>query len=238
MRRLAATPLPSHPSSKFTRLSPSVTRCCRCRPALNTSRRAFATSQPAPSPPTREYFYEVDHTGGLYLSGTKVRNFTSCYKDPAFLDFFYKRLRLNDSDEEDANRYRKEGYEFVSPCGPEVNYVKPDDSALVFQKLVPQGLTYAGTLIEPFQPSTLLVDPDSGYLYHPSPRQKSRRSSATSPTTSQYGEYSLLRSSLVLEAFASSLRMEDERGGSFEWEGKTWEIGVIKPGQVLKRQKW
>ena len=79
--------------------------------------------------------------GQLFLSNTKIRNFTSCYKDPAFLDFLYTRIRrLNDSlEDKEAVAKREEGYEFISPCGLEVNYVKADDSVVVFQKLLPEG---------------------------------------------------------------------------------------------------
>lgn len=41
----------------------------------------------------RCYFYFVDHNGYLFLDDVRMRNFTSCYKDPEFLEFFYTRIR-------------------------------------------------------------------------------------------------------------------------------------------------
>jgi len=191
---------------------------------------AITGEQRLPGGP-RVYHYEVDVHGQLFLAGTKIRNFTSCYKDPAFLDFFYQRLRLNEGEDVVSRSSREAGFQFVSPCGPETNYVRADDTVLVFQKLVPEGLTYAGSLKTPFQPASLRVDPHSGYLYHPSPLPpKSRR---RSNPTSRYGPYSLLRSSLVLEAFAKTLDISDA-GGSFEWEGKRWDIGFLKEDQVFR----
>lgn len=41
---------------------------------------------------------------------------------------------------------------------------------------------------------------------------------------SPYGPYSLLRSSLVLEQFASTLEWTEGGEGSYEWEGRRWGI--------------
>ncbi|KAI8901367.1 hypothetical protein BC833DRAFT_577924 [Globomyces pollinis-pini] len=99
------------------------------------------------SPPIREYFYEIDHHGQLFLAETKHKNFTSCFKDITFLDFFYKRLTYNDQ----RNQYYPE-YQYISPCGREMNYVKSLDAPIVFHKLIDNQLHYAGSLTIPFKP--------------------------------------------------------------------------------------
>ncbi|KAM0755442.1 hypothetical protein T439DRAFT_320134 [Meredithblackwellia eburnea MCA 4105] len=211
----------------------------------NSTPHRRSTQRAAPPAPPRSYKYIVDIHGYLYLSSTKIRNFTSAYKDTQFLDFFYKRLRPNTPtsesnstgvSNEEAERFRGEGYTYVSPCGKEINYIKPEDTPLVFLKLTDRGLTYGGTLVEPFQPSKLLVDPNTGYLYHPSPPPRSSRSTSTgtrSHSESPYGPYSLLRSALVLEHFSKSLEW-NETGASFEWDGRRWEIGTLRETDVLR----
>lgn len=86
----------------------------------------------------RSYFYTLDVHGQLFLADTKIRNFTSNLKDRAFLDFFYTRIRINDQSGE-GEAYRRDGYAFVSPCGQEMNWIKADDSVLVYQKLTAKG---------------------------------------------------------------------------------------------------
>ena len=45
----------------------------------------------------REYFYQIDHKGMLFLEETEPKNYTSCLKDAQFLDFFFKNLRKNET---------------------------------------------------------------------------------------------------------------------------------------------
>ena len=79
---------------------------------------------------TREYFYYVDHHGQLFLDGTKMMNFVTCFKDAEFLTFFFKRVKLNSSE-----RYQ-EHFPFVSPCGIELNFIRCEDLPVVFTHLV------------------------------------------------------------------------------------------------------
>lgn len=79
---------------------------------------------------TREYFYYVDHHGQLFLDGTKMMNFVTCFKDAGFLTFFFKRVKLNSSE-----KYQ-EHFPFVSPCGIELNFIRCEDLPVVFTHLV------------------------------------------------------------------------------------------------------
>ena len=79
---------------------------------------------------TREYFYYVDHHGQLFLDGTKMMNFVTCFKDAEFLTFFFKRVKLNSSE-----KYQ-DHFPFVSPCGIELNFIRSEDLPVVFTHLV------------------------------------------------------------------------------------------------------
>lgn len=223
-------------------------------PFSSPLRRFIQTS----STPPRIYLYTLSIHGDLYLSSSPHQTVATAYRDPRFLTTFFTRLRRNESEDDEARELRSRGYEFVSVCMGEENYLRPDKdgSGMVYQSLqdgrkftselftLPSPLPlvlsrtdsfrtaelhYGGTLIHPFSPSSLLLHPQTGYLFHPSP--VSRRSK-----TSHYGPHSLLRSSLVLERFAETLEMEESGGGSYEYEGRRWEFGVLKEGDVWQRR--
>ncbi|XP_067948692.1 UPF0598 protein CG30010-like [Watersipora subatra] len=118
---------------------------------------------------TREYFYFIDHQGQLFLDDAKMKNFTSCYKEKDFLRFFFKRLKFNKS-----NKYPE--FPYISPCGPEMNYVRCDDLPIVFTKVLTiEGeirLSYNNgdeKLTFPFTPSGVCMLPGTGRVYHPGP---------------------------------------------------------------------
>jgi len=85
---------------------------------------------------------------------------------------------------------------------------------------------------------------ESGYLYHPSPyprtltwnkRVKAAQEVGEPLPPKPFGPYSLVSSSLVLDNFSQGLNLTPEtfdqgKGGTIEWKGKKWEIGVLQPG--------
>nr|CDI55202.1 conserved hypothetical protein [Melanopsichium pennsylvanicum 4] len=129
----------------------------------------------------------------------------------------------------------RQGYEWISPCGPELNLVRTQDTPIVYTELDDDGLLkWAGTLTEPFQPEQMVVDPENGYVYHPSPKRQNRRrnKSDTSQDVKRYGELSLLGSNLVLSRLAEGLEIDAELfekgvGGSIEWQGKRYDLGLL-----------
>ncbi|TPX63422.1 hypothetical protein SpCBS45565_g06624 [Spizellomyces sp. 'palustris'] len=173
--------------------------------------------------PIREYFYYIDVHGQLFLHDTVPRNFTTCFKDKRFLDFFFSRLRLNDLQQAHA----RDGYRYVSPCGREMNYVQAEDAPIVFQDLTSDGsqLTYAGSHVHPFSPSSLYMSATSGRLYHPLPSALN-----LSPTwmlddrRTSIPPLGLLRSSLVLAKLFDKLNVEN---GSVQWNGQEFALHVI-----------
>uniref|UniRef100_H3CL57 Chromosome 8 open reading frame 82 n=1 Tax=Tetraodon nigroviridis TaxID=99883 RepID=H3CL57_TETNG len=161
----------------------------------------------SPEPRVREYFYYIDHQGQLFLDDTKVKNFVTCFKDQAFLVFFFSRLRSNQT-----GRYQ-DGFPFLSPCGRERNFLRCDDRPVVFSHLLPgdpELLSYCGggeRLAVAFQPEALFVHPLSGRLYHPCPEQA--------------GGVGLVRSALAMELSPAFLPQEGGRRPThFEWRGR------------------
>ncbi|KAJ9474495.1 hypothetical protein PHBOTO_004970 [Pseudozyma hubeiensis] len=134
-----------------------------------------------------------------------------------------------------------EGYEWISPCGPELNLVRCQDTPIVYRELIDDGgdtgmLKWAGNLWEPFQPEKLVVDPSNGYVYHPSPRPSQRWSRRSKEGEGQgeqrYGSLSLLGSNLVLSTLAEGLEIDPDAfekgsGGSIEWKGERYQLGLL-----------
>lgn len=92
----------------------------------------------------------------------------TCLKDRRFLDFFFRRVQRN------PFQTSKSQYPYVSFCGSECNYIKPDDTPIVFTELTDSNsttpsLTYGASLTIPFSVEELSVADDTGRLYHPAP---------------------------------------------------------------------
>ncbi|NXG87213.1 CH082 protein, partial [Stercorarius parasiticus] len=169
----------------------------------------------SPTPRTREYFYYIDHQGQLFLDDTKVKNFITCFKDVAFLAFFFKRLEPNRS-----GRYEAE-FPFLSPCGRERNFLRCEDRPIVFTQILPDSgqrgwlLSYCGggrRLAVPFQPENLVMLPENGRLYHPAPAKA--------------GGVGLVRSALASEwspGFQFG-RGPEQPPTHFFWEGRRYQL--------------
>ncbi|EFP12696.1 hypothetical protein CRE_29613 [Caenorhabditis remanei] len=115
----------------------------------------------------REYFYYISHNGFLFLDDSRMKNFTAAYKDVPFLNFFYARIKENKT-----GRY-EDTFPWVSLCGIERNFLRCDDTPLVYTELDPteQSLKVGQSSIQyPFevhQPSTLSMT-STGRVYHKS----------------------------------------------------------------------
>jgi hypothetical protein len=84
------------------------------------------------------------------------------------LNFFFSRIRLAKPKEieflEDAGV--SNDYPFVSPCGTEINFIRPAGSPFVFHSMVNQELYYGGNLRQQFDHTRLAVSKTRGRLYH------------------------------------------------------------------------
>lgn len=173
----------------------------------------------SPLPGIREYFYYINHEGMLFLDDTRLKNFTSCFKDVSFLRRFFKNLDVNST-----KRY-VEDFPYVSRCGKELNFVRCDDTPFVFTKIVERpdletGQTmdfivygHAGDSLKVlFQPDKLHMNVHSGRVYHPAIRKA--------------GYIGLVTSKLAIE-LSSQFNFENGEQHSpthFNWRGKRYTL--------------
>ena len=94
-----------------------------------SNKRSYIQGQPGQRKNEREYFYKINHQGQMFMDDTKVKNFITCFKDPVFLKFFYSRIRPVREREARYDEFR-----WVSPCGPETNFIKIDLLPIVWHK--------------------------------------------------------------------------------------------------------
>lgn len=148
--------------------------------------------------PVRTYFFYLSKYGKLYPvmeprslfgRGAQVPYGPVHLKDDRFLDFFFRRLKVND--ECDASPHL---FPYVSYCQGERNLLLTADSPVVFHSLVDDGgerkLLYAGRSAMPFNPKSVVFDP-RGYFYHPTvlsaPSGGAPPAKIGAPTLLEYG---------------------------------------------------
>jgi len=168
----------------------------------------------SPKEGVREYFYYIDHQGQLFLEGTKIKNFVTCFKDKDFLIFFFKRLKINKS-----NRYADD-FPYISRCGPELNYIRCESKPIVYTDIYLNDNKYelilnniGAKFTVPFQPQKLCMLPKNGRVYH--------------PASTKVGGAGILKTSLAIE-FSSYFTFEDtkdiEQPTHFIWDGRKYEL--------------
>jgi hypothetical protein len=174
----------------------------------------------ADSTPIRCYFYNVDLQGRLFLEEVLPKNITSCIKDTKFLDFFYRRLqplRRRDEDLLHGRDILTSEYPYVSPCGTELNFVRPAATPIVFHSLQGDELSYAGTMVQPFEEKHLAISEETGRLYHRLTGEnvlaRDKAKSKVEATQEAKDEFGLIRSSV---AVALSDRIEVLDGGDLD----------------------
>ncbi|XP_064467022.1 UPF0598 protein CG30010-like [Ornithodoros turicata] len=184
----------------------------------------------------REYFYYIDHQGMLFMDDARMKNFTSCFKEKKFLQFFFRHVKINNTD------HYQEEFPFVSPCGREMNYIRCDDLPIVFTHAVkledPQqgnqkvGFllhNHAGLLLKiPFEPHHIFMLPGTGRVYHPAP--------------DKVGGVGLVRSLLAVEF---SKHFVFEKGDPetsppthFNWDGQCYTLSNILQPRVEQFSCW
>uniref|UniRef100_A0AAG5DJ00 Uncharacterized protein n=1 Tax=Anopheles atroparvus TaxID=41427 RepID=A0AAG5DJ00_ANOAO len=181
---------------------------------LKNARKVSYVQGQSPAPKIREYFYYIDHEGMLFLDDARIKNFTSCFKEKQFLEFFFKRLKLNDTE-----RYNEE-FPFLSVCGRERNYIRCDDLPIVFTHIFEDNdkaemISYAHAgdkLRMPWEPNRVCMFPDSGRVYHPAPER--------------YGSIGLIRSKLAIElsSYFTFQNGEEQPPTHLSWKNETYEL--------------
>ncbi|KAF7992993.1 hypothetical protein HCN44_005774 [Aphidius gifuensis] len=165
----------------------------------------------SPEARVREYFYYIDHNGMLFLDDARMKNFTSCFKEKKFLNFFFKRLKINDS-----NRYTKD-FPYLSLCGKERNFIRCDDLPIVFTHVINDSnsdnelFSYAyadDLLVVPFQPSKICMNIKTGRVYH--------------PASEKIGGIGLVKSKFAIELspYFEFTNGEDKHPTHLTWRGK------------------
>ncbi|CAG5135293.1 unnamed protein product [Candidula unifasciata] len=192
-------------------MSTNVNLCFR-----NVVRNLQYVQGQSPNPKIREYFYYIDHQGQLFLDDTKIKNFTSCFKEKDFLVFFFKRLKVNTT-----GRYVDE-FPFISLCGREHNYVRCNDTPIVYTHIIQNPssatdlLSFGGAgdkLTVKFEPENLCMLPQTGRVYH--------------PASEQYGSIGLIKSALAIElskSFEFASGDESQPPSHFTWKGHRYDL--------------
>lgn len=141
---------------------------------------------------------------------------TFSFPEKDFLVFFFKRLKENSD-----SKYADE-FPFISPCGHEKNYVRCDDTPIVFTHVIetddtiPDLFAYNGAgnlLTVDFEPKNVCMLPQTGRVYHPAPEK--------------FGGIGLIRSSLAIEFskhFEFAAGDESKPPTHFTWRGQRIEL--------------
>jgi len=176
----------------------------------------------------REYFYYIDHQGQLFLDDAKIKNFTSCYKEKDFLVFFFNRLKENK-----LEKYNDE-FPWLSRCGREMNYVRCDDTPIVYTHIIDgmdnrqDQLSYnwgGERMTVLFEPEHVCMLPETGRIYHPAP--------------DQYGKIGLIKSSLAIDLsklFHFDSDDESQPPSYLSWKGTKYQLSNILIDVVNKRK--
>lgn len=152
----------------------------------------------------------------LFLDDSKMKNFTSCFKEKKFLEFFFKRIKLNTT-----GRYT-EDFPYISLCGKERNFIRCDDVPIVYTHIITKDskdlmtFGYAGDLLAiPFIPEKIYMLPLTGRVYH--------------PADDKYGGVGLVRSKLAIEL---SKHFEFQNGHAhppthFTWKNEKYQLNQL-----------
>jgi len=182
------------------------------------------------------YFYNIDLEGRLYLEETYPKNIATSFKNEKFLNFFFRRLRY--ANEEDWARLGDDDlvvrgdYPFVSPCGRELNYVRPVDTPIVFHNIRSTSntqskdqleLVFGASLCQPFQPDSLYFSKQNYRIYHSIKRNEI---GDNEPGQEKEIEFGLLSSSMVMSL--SNKFQSSSCGEIMEFIAKDGSIHIMK----------
>jgi hypothetical protein len=106
------------------------------------------------------------------------------------------------------------GYNYISPCGLELNAIQSDDAPFVFHTMQDDLLFYAGTKSIRFDPSQICVSKSTGKIYH--------YLHSKAPYKEQ--QIGLFKSSVLLEYLYDGLDME---GSTFHYNGISYPLKWI-----------
>ncbi|KAJ3301093.1 hypothetical protein HDV03_001351 [Kappamyces sp. JEL0829] len=204
------------------RASRVVCHSSRCRLFSAPS----SAAKPVPSDESRHYFYYIDHQGQLFLHDTIHKNFTSCFKEKDFLDFFLLRVEATPGDSVQSREWP-----WRSRCGREFNYIQVEENEvpIVYTSLVQENdgdyLTWAGSKRQPFDPSLVCIGLVNGRFYYPLPEWFTTRRNRPVRVLGKE-RYGLLATRLVLDTIMPSLDRSVE--GLFQWKDRSYQLEFIE----------
>lgn len=125
------------------------------------------------------------------------KNIATSIKDAKFLDAFFGRVQTTSKKHRDFMKNHDipaQDYPFVSPCGRELNFIRPAATPIVFHSIENDSLIFAGTKRQSFDPARLAISKHTGRLYH-EVTDFSLRGDASNDDTA---EYALVRSAVAV----------------------------------------
>jgi len=161
------------------------------------------------------HFHEyVLSAGQLFIEDVIPKNITTCLKEDKFIDFFLRQLRPNDTGEHTD-------YPLCSPCGKEMNYVKPADPAggIVLGDFSSDSaeFSYGAAFRQPLDPTSFAMH--NGRLYH---------ALSSHRWAKQLGGMALIRSRTALTLCEEHFEFgEDPSEHSFVWKGEKHPVRCI-----------
>ncbi len=185
----------------------------------------------------------------LFLEDAKIKNFTSCFKEQKFLEFFFRNLR--------KNAHRHPDYKYVSNCGIEKNYLACDDLPFVATYLDQTTNTLQLNNIKSvywslkFEPKNLVYNQDTGRLYYffdelkfdPLNRFEDEDGSHNSLALKKHTQHFdklpcrlCLVKSLIGINLMKSLRQLDDGTFEFEYQERTHKLKVSDQNEKYKRE--
>lgn len=159
--------------------------------------------------PIRCYFYNVDLHGRLFLEETMPKNIATSIKDTRFLDIFFGRIQKISKKHRDfmlRHDIPVQEYPFVSPCGRELNFIRPTATPIVFHSIDKEYLIYAGSKRQLFDPLRLAISERTGRLYHEL-TDFSLQGDVSNEVTAEYG---LVRSAVAV-SLSDHIIPQDDR---------------------------
>lgn len=180
----------------------------------------------------------------MFLDDARIKNFTSCFKEQKFLEFFYKNLKFNETDR------HVEAFPYLSLCGRERNYLRCDDLPLVVTEMdYEKDIMYLNQLKSlnwafRFDPANLYHNFDTGRLYYlfenerlriETPETVKQDHSARAKLNIKHAfdrlpfQIALVKSSISINLLKNVVHDQSssssEKRFQFEYKAKVYEIG-------------
>ena len=149
----------------------------------------------------------------------KIQNIATSIKDIKFLNFFFRQIRqTTPRDVAMLDASIGENYPYVSPCGKELNFIRPAAKPIVFHALVDNELVYGGSLVQPLDYSLLRVSRSTGRLYHQLVSSKSTNKTQKTVLHDQTSppNFGLIRSSVAVSLSERIVDSSDDEGHEME----------------------